>query len=158
MILYLPASRATLPSSGAAQKILVHGSNFSWTELRYDDSLDEKAFFQFHIPDNYNGGDVIVRIPWKAVATSGNVLFAVGHRGVGDDSVWDAAGTIVDFTPDAAKGTTEDLNIASKTLVAPWAPGQLIQITPIRKGTDVINDTMSGDAKVVGVSLELGLA
>lgn len=157
MILYLPASRATLPSSGAAQKILVHGTNLSWTELRYDDTVDEKSFFQFHIPDDYDGGNVTVRFPWKAAAIVGDVLFAIGHRGVGDDSVWDAAGTIVDFAVDTAKGTTEDLNIASKTLVTPWAPGQIIQVTPIRKGSDV-SDTMSGDAKVLGVSLEFGLA
>lgn len=157
MILYLPASRATLPSSGAAEKILVHGTNLSWTELRYDAGADEKAFFQFHIPDNYDGLNVIVTLPWKAAAIVGDVLFAVGHRGVGDDNVWDAAGTVVDFAVDTAKGTTEDTNFVSKTLITPWAPGQIVQITPIRKGLNIADD-MLGDAKLLGVSLELGLA
>lgn len=157
MILYKKAERAEVPSSGA-EKILVHGTNLSWTELRYDDTVDEKSFFQFHIPENYDGLDVTIGFKWKAAATSGDVLFAVGHRAVGDDSVWDAAGTIVEFTPDTAKAVAERVNLVSKILSSPWSPGQLIQITPIRKGSNIVVDTMLGDAKVLGVSLEFGLA
>lgn len=157
MIKYINASEATLPSSGGATKSSVDGTNFSWTELLYDDTAEEKSFFQYQIPDNYDGGNVVVRVFWKAAATAGSVVFAVSHRAVGDDGIWDAAGSEVLFAADAAKGTTEDLNVASKTLTTPWTAGKLIQIALPRKTGDA-GDDMVGDGKVLGLSLEFGLA
>ena len=154
---YKSATSAKPPSAGAAQKIGVDGTNFSWDELRYDDTTEEKAFFQFQIPDDYDGLNVTVRFFWKATATSGDVLWSLTHRGVGDDDVWDAAGTQSDFAVDTAQGTTEDLNEVSQVLSSPWSPGQIIQIAAIRKAGDV-SDDMVGDAKLLGVGLEFSLA
>ena len=154
---YKSATSARLPSASPAQSISVDGTNFSWDELRYDDTTEEKAFFQFQMPDDYDGLNVTVRFFWKAAATAGSVVWSLTHRGVGDDDVWDAAGASSDFAADVAQGTTEDVNEISQVLVTPWSPGQIIQITAIRKAGDV-SDDMVGDSKLLGVGLEFDLA
>lgn len=156
MIKYKPSAQATLPTSGAAEQILVDGTSLSWTELRYDDTAEEEAFFQFQFSDDYDGGNITIRIFWKAAATSGDVKFRIPFRGVGDDDVWDAPGFLTEIT-ETAKSTTEDLNVAALLLASPGAPGEIVQVGIRRKAADAA-DTMVGDAKVLGLSLEFGVA
>lgn len=153
MNLYLLPAQALLPSTGNPTLVQVDGSNLSWNELRYTDSADEISYFQFLMPDDYDGGNVTIQVFWKAAAAAGDVLFSIKHRALSDGDGWNVAGAAVDFAPDTAKATPEDLNKASKVLTAPWSPGQVIQLALLRKGTDAA-DTMAGDAKVLGVAAE----
>lgn len=161
MILYLPSSRAELPTTKPAEKILVNGTNFSWTELRFDSGAavtDEQADFKFQIHDNYGGGNITVRVPWKTAATSGGALWSIKHRGVGDDSIWDAAGTQIDFAVDAAKATAEKLSLPSLILSASLpVAGQIFQVRLIRKTSDPLDTIDADDAKALGLSIEFAL-
>lgn len=155
-VILLPQS-ALLPSSGAAEVIQVDGANVSWKEARFDADTEEQAFWQFAVPDDYDGGDVKVRVWWKAAAIIGDVIFSIAHRAVADDAVWDAAPSESAFASDTATGTTETLNKVEQTLSAPWSPGQVIQMA-LRRKADDLSDTMLGDAKVLSVVVEFELA
>ena len=69
----------------------------------------------------------------------------------------DAAPAESAFAVDTANGTTETLNKVEQTLSSPWSPGQVVQFALRRKASD-LTDTMAGDAKVLAVVLEFGLA
>src|SRR3989338_1031164 len=112
----IPASSFVLKTTGAAERVLVEGTNVTHYELRYDATSDENAFTpQVELPDDYASGTVTINLKWKAAATSGSVVWAVDYLAVSDDDIWDAAFTTGSTATDAAMGTAEDLNNAQIT-------------------------------------------
>ena len=159
---WLDASSAILPSGAfdsAAQRQLVESaSQRFWYELLFDDASARYAQWQVALPRNADLTDATVTIVWKAAATTGNVRWSIGYQAVGDDDVWDAE--TVSFGTDgedAAKETAEDMNEYSQTDTFAGATGDVLRVRIARVG-DHANDTMSGDARVLGVKLALGLS
>ena len=159
---WLDASSAILPSGAfdsAAQRQLVESaSERFWYELLFDDAGTRYAQWQVALPRNADLKDVTITIVWKAAARAGNVRWTIGYQAVGDDDVWDAA-TVAFGTDgeDAVKGTAEDMNEYSRSATFTGATGDALRIRIARVGGHA-NDTMAGDAKVLGVKLTLGLS
>ena len=159
---WLDASSAILPSGAfdsAAQRQLVESaSERFWYELLFDDASTRYAQWQVALPQNANLSDATITIVWKAAVTTGNVRWSIGYQAVGDGDDWDAE--TVSFGTDgedAAKETAEDMNEYSRTATFAGATGDALRIRIARVG-DHADDTMSGDAKVLGVRVTLGLS
>lgn len=72
----LDVSAARLPSSGAATKETVYGTNFPFVQLDFDGASDEAVYWGFRMPSNYASAPVL-KIQWKSSDTAGsNVVWA----------------------------------------------------------------------------------
>ena len=159
---WLDASSAILPSGAfdsAAQRQLVESaSERFWYELLFDDASTRYAQWQVALPHNADLRDATITIVWKAAATTGRVRWAISYQTVGNGSPWDASA--VSFGADGqdtARGIAEVTNEYSRTATFEGSTGDALRIRIARVG-DHADDTMSGDAKVLGVKLTLGLS
>ncbi len=159
---WLDASSAILPSGAfdsAAQRQLVESaSQRFWYELLFDDASARYAQWQVALPRNADLSDATIAIVWKAAATTGRVRWAIDYQAVGNGSPWDASA--VSFGTDGqdtARGISEMTNEFSRTATFSGSTGDALRIRIARVG-DHADDTMSGDAKVLGVRLTLGLS
>lgn len=145
-----------LPVSNPALYNLVAGSTVypSHTNLAFDDSTDESAFWWIVTPEL--PATLNIDIYWYATATTGNVIWNAGLITFGDDDVWlDANPTLSAFAADAAGGTSEDIVKTTLTGYNPsstTAPNELglLQIT---RDANNGSDTMTGDGKIVKIVL-----
>lgn len=161
---WLDASSAILPTGAAddpAERVLVDSAAVGrfWYELRFDAGADEYAIWHMPIPPNWDTGNITFNIHWKAAATSGNVVWRIHALGRSDDDIWDAALVQVATVTSTVKGTTEDLDISADLTGTPstGAVNDVLRVQLHRDGNDG-SDTMSGDAKVLGVRVKVNLA
>lgn len=160
---FLSAGGATIPTtSGAAAATKVESSTNKQNMyvVDFDASTDERAEWTFVMPDNYDGGTITAKFYWQTTATSGDVIWAIQGRSYGDAETIDQAyGTAVTVT-DTASGTAAQNLIsaatAAITLSGTPAGGELVQIRAYRDA-DAGGDTMSADARLIGVKLEYGI-
>ena len=159
---WLDASSAILPSGAvdsAAQRQLVEpASERFWYELLFDDASTRYAQWQVALPRNADLQDATITIVWKAAATTGDARWAISYQAVGDGDLWDAE-TVAFGTDgqDTARGVSEMTNEYSRTATFSGSTGDSLRIRIARVG-DHADDTMSGDARVLGVRLTLGLS
>jgi len=138
-------------------------SNFATIDTRnsilvldFDDSLVESSVFVGIIPDGISlASGITVRIAWMATsATSGNVRWRVeferGNTDYDADSFHTA--TEANSTASATAGIPVYLDISS-TSIDSLSAGDLFRVRISRVGTDATNDTMVGDAELIGITL-----
>ena len=124
--------------------------------IAFDDSTQEHACFDIQMPKGWNEGTLVCQFIWYTSATSGDCIWGIQAVAVADDDAQDAAyGTAVEVT-DTAKGTANDATITAETsaMTVSGSPGaeELVQFKVYRKAADG-SDTMTGDAKLVGVKI-----
>lgn len=108
------------------------------------------------LPDDWAGA-VDIKFLYRTTATTGNTVWQVATSCRADAEVDDAAFNTADaLTADAAKGTTNQLNTASKTGIATTgcAAGELMHLKVLRDRTHA-SDTITGVISLVGVELTL---
>ena len=144
-----------LPTTNAAAAACITGTNTQKGVLDFDAATDESAQVHVALPADWSGA-VDVRIKWLAAATSGDVVWAVQTICVADAETDDPAFNTASTVTDTAKGTTNQTNDAAITGVTATgcAAGELMHVK-ISRDADNGSDTMTGDARLIGMELTL---
>jgi hypothetical protein len=151
---------AYLPTSNFPAFREIVGTNFTFTALSFSDTIEQTCYFIFSAT-NFGSGSVGVKFKWYAeTAVSGNI-------------VWGSSLACITPNTDnldilsksfAAEQTITDSHLASTgrrlheitlplTNLDGLASGDLCVVRIRRKAAD-INDTMSGNALLIGVDVE----
>jgi hypothetical protein len=139
-------------AAGWAAFVQTQGTNFDYGELDFDKDTDEKANAPPFTFKNYDGGNIIITIAWKANATSGNVAWVASFAGIGAGEPFDAATTDHAFVAQTISDVAEDINIA--TLTVDPAELEADDTVLMKIYRDVSEDTLAVDAKLLYAQIE----
>ena len=153
-----PAQTLAVSASDAADgpelSSVVSGAAY---EYQFADDASEKVYGYFVAPQDFVGDTpLVVRLYWTAAATTGSVRWETGILawGSGEALTGSHAGTGV--TADAS-ATTNQLTVTAITITNPgMAANDLVCLEIERQATETTPDTMSGDARLHFVQLEVG--
>lgn len=154
--IFLSSEAAYLPATNPVQLVEELGTTVygGYSTANFDDTTAEHIIFRCPVPD-YDGNNITFKFYWIATATSGNVIWTIESIGITDgEEILEAVVTdLVDVTADTVTGTTLDLNVTTHSTYNPASVTaddlMIIEITR-KAGTD----TMTGDARLIGVNLE----
>lgn len=121
--------------------------------LAFDQSVQEYAQFQTVLPRKWNNGTITAVPVWTAQSGSGTVRWAI-NGGVyrNDDALTVALGTAQNS--DDTLIATNDLHAGPETSAITLAgTGQDGNLLIIQVSRDPSNDTLSGDALLIGLSI-----
>lgn len=140
------------PSPGASESST---NKVNYETLDFDASTAEYAQILFPMPKSWNESTVTVQFLWTSAAGSGNVVWAAQGVAISDDDPLDAAfGTAQSVTDGVT--AAGDLMISSFssaiTIGGSPAEGDLVCLQVYRDAANG-SDTMSGDAKLIGIRL-----
>ncbi len=145
-----------------AERSAVDGTNFPYSQLEYDQTTEESAFWRAALPPNFDPDeDIIIKVWWKAsTAIAGQVVWGVSVLGreEGDDINAAPLGTEVEET-DAVQETAEMLTVTTITLTPAQHnldPDDMLIIKLTRKCEDACDD-MADDADVVMVKADIAI-
>jgi len=158
-IVFDPKS-AVLPTANPAAYSDPDGTNFSYGQLAFDDSIDESVYFIFAMDEFYDSQTIYFDIFWKGTSTSNDVVWQINLLGRIDDEVWDAVLGSDNYIADTAKGTADDLAKATITVSSTGlAPSDLV-ILKVSRDADSTNatDNFSGDAKLLNIRMRFNVA
>jgi hypothetical protein len=154
--LYFPASGMwpkTTSGCAALTKSEIATSLLNIQTLDFDQTTQEFAQFTMVAPRKWNNGTVTVVFYWTASSGSGDVQWGIsGGAYSNDDALSTAFGTAV--TVDDTLIATNDLHITSATaaLTLAGTPADA-DFLAFQISRNVASDTLSGDAKLLGVSI-----
>jgi hypothetical protein len=142
-------------TSGAPAEAVIPGT---YTKARavldFDADTEEETFGSVWLPSDWTAtGGVDIDVEWQAAAITGNVVWAIQTICVADaeafDPAWNTASTVID----AAKGTTNQRNIAPITgiTVTGCAANERMFWRFYRDADDAVNDTMAGDGRRIAL-------
>jgi len=153
-LIVLTAAGAITPTTGGAAQTKVDGTNHTFYVLDYDPAADEHAYWQFAVPDDYDGGNITVTIVYKAVAAiTGAVVWNCRTLGITDGEVWDAALGTAQAVTDTVEDIATEINEVSFTAFSPgWAAGDQI-IFEVTRDADNASDTLAEDARLLMVKI-----
>ncbi len=150
----LTAAGAIVPATNGAEQAQVDGTNFSYFVLNFDKATDEKAYWMFVVPDQYDGGNCVFNVWAKTTVTTGNVMWVIKTVSIADAATFDSAlSTSIAFDAKAVDGTAGDIFVASKTADPGWTAGQLA-IIELSRDADNASDTADADVSVVMIEIE----
>ena len=154
------ASLWDVPTSNGAAAACITGSNTQKGVLDFDATTDESVEISLLLPADFTGA-IDARILWLAAATSGSVGWCVQLISAADaetdDPAYPAQGA-GNCVSDVAKGTTNQLNIATITGVTATgvAASELLHVRISRDANGgAVTDDMTGDARLIGVELTI---
>ncbi len=158
--LLIPPEAAGYPATIYAQYKSVSGTNFAVSSLAFDATTEEAVFFRF-VARNYASGNLTVRIRWYAdTATTGGVTWGVRLAAITPDTDTQDVETKAFATEQEANDTHlattgQRLHEAVLTLsnLDSLAARDDVTLRLARKVANA-NDTMTGDALVVGLIVE----
>lgn len=150
--IWLPASAMVTPTTNGAVSGTTNGTNVVYKTLDFDQTTSESAQFQIAMPKSWNLGTLTFIAYWTASAGSGTVTWSLAAGAVSNDDVLDTTfGTAVTVTDTLL--ATGDLMVADEsgaiTVGGTPAVGDLVCFKILRD----ISDTLTGDAKLVGIKL-----
>jgi hypothetical protein len=152
---------AVFMSTNFPQYLRNLGTNFPVTGLGFDGgSTDEDCFYKF-VATNYGSGNLTLTIYWYAdTASSGNVVWGARIAAITPNTdsqdIETKAFATAQTQQDTHLGTTGqrlhsvDLTISNLDSLA---NGDVVWLHFYRDASDTTNDTMTGDAIVVGLRL-----
>jgi len=150
----LTPAGAIVPSSGGAEQKQTDGTNFSYYTLNFDKDTEENAFWELCLPDDYDGGTILVSIWWKSSATTGNVIFKVQVLGREEGETLDSALGSAQSVTDTTPATAGNLAVCAHAAFSPgWSAGDYVVIKLARDATNG-SDTLAVDAEVIMVVVE----
>lgn len=122
----------------------------------FDAAADEGIWCQFPTPDDWDGGTIKVKIYWDSTGT-GNVMWSVSARCLGDSDAIDQAPAGEQGVTEAKDGTTGDIHItaatAAITVQGTPAGGEMIMIR-ITRDADNGSDTLNADGEFYGALVQ----
>ena len=151
-VILTPAG-AIVPTSDGAEQAQTEGTNFSYYVLNFDKDSDESAFWQFIVPDDYDGGNITVNIWYKTSVTEGTAVFEVKVLGREEGEAFDAAlGSGQSNSADTVPGSAGNIAICAASAFSPgWTAGDLVVLKLMR---DVSEDSAAADIAVVMVEVD----
>jgi len=156
----LTAAGAIVPTASGAAKTQVDGTNHSYYVLDFDASSDEAAFWQWTMPDSYDNGSIDITYYWEAGATSGDSILCFQAKGLSANSAEDIDSALSSAVceTDTAQANANDLASMTETnATSNFAAGEYATFKVFRDA-DTGGDTMTGDARLVKVKIEYGVA
>lgn len=151
--IYLPASLGMPdPSLPCAPFAVTNWRNFhvATGSLAFDASNPEAAYFQFRLPDAYDGRPLKFTIEWSASAgTSGDVRWGINSMRYGDGESLVQTGTL-SYVLDTLT-LLEHLYVAELVdTPSNSAIGVFVTLRILRDSSHA-SDTFNGDAKLIGI-------
>ena len=149
----MPGSAELVGAASEPLLIGMGGTNLNWSELRFNDTAINQAnwIISGAMTANYAGGQITIRLRWKAAAITGAVLWQAQLIGrTTGEQIDTAMETARSFSATTVNGTTELTNNSELTFTSTAAEltaGDDWFIRILRKANDAA-DTMSGDAKL----------
>jgi len=149
----LTPAGAIVPASDGAEQKQIEGTNFPYYTLNFDKETDESAFWEFIVPDDYDGENITVNIWYKTTVTSGTVVFEVKVLGRTEGEIFDVAlGAGHSNSADTVPGTAGNIGICAPAAFNPfWTAGDLVILKLMR---DITEDDAAADISVVMVEVE----
>lgn len=127
---------------------------FYYPTLSFIDADVDYAVVNVEMPVDYDGGSLTCYIWWMAGgAVTTAVVWQLQVKSLADGeslSAYDNTDTVID---NGQSATSEVLKTGAITLNPVWNPGELLNFRIARLGTNG-SDTMTQDAKLVGVKIE----
>ena len=154
--LNLPVASPILPAEAIAPQIK---SSTNRRYLLFDDTTPETCYWQFRMPANYTSG-LTAKIQYTmASATTGKVDFEVSVMAVSDGDGADVETDSFDTVNSGSAtvpGTAGLLDEISITLTNAdgVVAGDLVLISLARDADDGTNDTATGDAEVLTMTIQ----
>ena len=114
------------------------------------------------MPDSYDNGVIDVTYYWEAGATSGDVVWCFQSTGIGANNSEDIDPSFASWpsecATDTAQANANDLALITETATSSRMTTGEYSIFKIFRDADVAGDTMTGDARLVKVKIEYGVA
>jgi len=155
----LTSAGAVVPTSGGAAKTQVDGTNHSYYVLDFDATSDEASYWQWTMPDSYDGGTIDITYYWEAGSTSSDVVWCFQTAGIQSNNTEDIDPSLSSAVceTDTAQGNANDLASVEETdATSGFVAGDYVSFKVFRDA-DNGSDTMSGDARLVKVKIEYGV-
>jgi hypothetical protein len=150
----LTPAGAIVPATAGAEQKQSDGTNFSYYTLNFDKDAEESAFWEFCLPDDYDGGTILVNLWWKSSATSGDAVFKVQVLGREEGETLDAALGSAQSVTDTTPASAGNIAVCAPMAFSPsWVAGDYVVIKLARDATNV-SDTLAVDAEVIMVVVE----
>lgn len=150
---WIPPGAFNLPSSNGAERVLNHGTNFSYYTLAFDTSTEEHADFLMPVTAEYVTGNFLWRFYWTATGGSGTVSWEVNYGSPNNANALDAS--LVDVG-----SATDTLLSANQVHIITVAQSGTLptvsELSTVRISRDVAADTLGQDALLLGVQLDMG--
>jgi hypothetical protein len=156
----LTAAGAVVKTSNGPAQTKIDGTNHTYYVLDYNDTTDEKAFWQWTMPDSYDNGTVDITYYWEAAATSGNVAWCFQAKGISANASEniDLALSSEVCEEDTANADANDLySITESSATSNFTAGEYVTFKVFRNAdnlTPVTTDSLAGDARLVKVKIE----
>jgi hypothetical protein len=127
--------------------------------FKFDQSTDEAVQFAIPMPVSWDEGTITVQFYWTTSVASGDVIWTASAVAFGDNDALDAPFGTAQSVADASNGAG-DLNVSSATsaITVAGSPqaGDMVYVKIVRDA-DNGSDTLAGDAKLVGVKINIGI-
>ena len=128
-------------------------NDVNYQSLDFDQTTQEHANFTVIMPDDWNAGTVTFKAYWTAAAGAGTVVWGLQAISFADDDALDTAWGTVQTSTDTLLATG-DMHIspvsAAITIAGTPATGEPVLFRIYR---DVATDTLTGDAKLIGIKI-----
>ena len=155
----LPVQSAKIGGSFITAGAQIDGGVGLW-KLLFDASSTESSLWQFRLPENYSSTPVLKIQYAMASATSGKVDFEADVMAVSDGDSADIDSASFDTVNEVSGGTTvpataghiDEVSISLSNADSMVA-GDLVAVR-LHRDHDDADDTATGDAEVLAVSLE----
>lgn len=125
--------------------------------LDFDQTTQEFAQFCVQLPRNYNNGTITFLVHWTASAGSGGVVWSLqGGAYSNDDALTTALGTAVTVSDTLITANDNHITSRSTAVTIAGTPADLdLLYFQISRVTGDGSDTLTADAKLIGISIEL---
>jgi hypothetical protein len=156
--LYIPASAMwprTTTGCASLARTEIATSLLNIQTLDFDQSTQEHAQFTLVPPRKWNNGTVTAVFYWTAASGSGDVIWGIqGVANSNDDPLTTAFGTAQEVTDTLTATNDMDSTSATSAMTLAGSPddADFLGFQIYRKAADG-SDTLSADAKLIGVSI-----
>ena len=156
--IFVPAGAilSATTNGAASAQIETTTNDVNVAVLDFDDSTDEFGHFQVQMPKSWDEGTLIAQFIWQTTATSGNCIWGIQAVAFANSDALDTAfGTAATVT-DAAEATAGDVIITAETsaMTVAGSPGAEEYVAfRVYRDADNGSDTMTGDARLMGVKI-----
>jgi len=147
---------AILPVSNKPALTQINSSAHSYNVLGFNPDTAETCFWHRTLPATYNDQPITVKIKYIANATSGDVVWVAGIRGLdkGENVNYSLGEEDNIFEPSTVNPTTLCLNVAILSIPSRFFKKGEWLVIPIRRFANSDDDTMTSDARLLEVVIE----
>lgn len=133
----------------------------NYWSLDFDQTTEENAQFEWVLPRNYDGGTVTITPHWTASTGSGGVVWGFKGVAISNDEPLDATtgfGTEVTSTDTLLATGDEHVGPQTSAITIAGSPADSdFVVFNIARKVDNGSDTLTGDAKLLGITIEYTL-